>query len=171
MVMWLGDGSRTVRVVVATVLCASLLVGCAAVFRGPVQTVPVTSAPTGAEVYLNGELVGTTPLEVEVASGSTHELRIRSGTQERVVTLTPGIDDAGSRYLALDVVPGGVVIVGAVLLAAAADCPGISEAFCNAGGIVGAAAGAALIAIPIGIDLATGAASQVTPHEVFVSFD
>lgn len=52
------------------------------------QRVGVESAPDAAEVYLDGELVGTTPLELRVETGTEHSVFLKAeGYQPRMVVL------------------------------------------------------------------------------------
>ncbi len=52
------------------------------------QRVGIESAPNAAEVYLDGELVRTTPLEVRVPTGADHSVYVKKeGFQPRMVVL------------------------------------------------------------------------------------
>ncbi len=57
----------------------------------PERLIPtvVESEPPGAEVYLDGERVGTTPYTHELAPGTFVELTLRHGREEATITLTP----------------------------------------------------------------------------------
>lgn len=57
-------------------LLGSLLASCASIMHGTKQPVSVSSAPTGATVYLNGQLLGKTPVVADV-SRKTQGNRIR----------------------------------------------------------------------------------------------
>jgi hypothetical protein len=66
---------RATAVAVAIALCA--LPGCATVFAGGPDAVPITTNPPGAYVYLNGQVVGQTPLVVKLDRGaSSADIRI-----------------------------------------------------------------------------------------------
>ena len=59
--------------------------GCATLFNGFSQRIEVTSEPPGAEVFVGGELAGTTPTEVVVSRRDMeHEFRVveESGNSE-----------------------------------------------------------------------------------------
>lgn len=157
--------------------CAVLLLsGCAAIFRGTTQLIPITSSPVGAEVIVNGELVGRTPLEVELGRGGEHAITLRWNGQERSFTLYSQSDNEAAGLLVADAVPGGVLIgLGAVNLISCRSsasprefdfselCRGLSL------GIIGI--GATAVAIPVGIDTTTGAVMQLSPSEIFVAFE
>jgi hypothetical protein len=52
------------------------------------QRVGIESAPDAAEVYLDGELVGTTPLELRVPTAADHSVYLKKeGFQPRMVVL------------------------------------------------------------------------------------
>lgn len=55
-----------------TIALAAVLVmaGCATIFNGTSQRIQVISEPPGAEVFLDGELAGTTPTEIVVSRRS-----------------------------------------------------------------------------------------------------
>ena len=55
--------------------------GCATLFNGFSQRIDVKSEPPGAEVFVGGELAGTTPTEVVVSRRATeHEFRVVDGS-------------------------------------------------------------------------------------------
>lgn len=45
----------------------------------PYQRVGVESAPEGAEVYVDGEFVGVTPLRLRVGTGADHSVMLKKG--------------------------------------------------------------------------------------------
>jgi hypothetical protein len=151
-----------------------LLSGCAAIFRGPRQLVPIDSVPAGAEVFVNGELVGRTPLQVELGRASEHLITLRWNGQERSVTLYPQLDGEGGALLAVEALPGGVVIgLGVRDLAA---CPprgqgGWFDGLCQDIHHAQIGIGAALLLLPVAIDAGTGGIFQLSPSEIFVAFE
>ena len=58
---------------IAAVIAAS---GCATLFNGFSQRIEVTSEPPGAEVFVGGELAGTTPTEVVSRRASERDGRL-----------------------------------------------------------------------------------------------
>ena len=46
--------------------CSLVPLSCASMMLGEHQRVPVSSEPVGADVYLNGELMGKTPIQLDV---------------------------------------------------------------------------------------------------------
>ena len=56
--------------------CSFGALSCATIMHGPRQEVPVSSQPVGADVYLNGQLVGKAPILLQVSRKmSTHKVR------------------------------------------------------------------------------------------------
>ena len=75
---------------------ALILVVTSAATCTPYQRVGIESAPTAAEVYLDGELIGSTPLELRIPTGADHSVYLKKeGFQPRMVVLNrnqPGDD-------------------------------------------------------------------------------
>lgn len=150
-------------------LVVPVLSGCAALFRGPLQQVPVRSTPPGAEVFVDGERLGRTPLEVQLTRAGVHSVTVRLGDQERFVMLDTGIDGEGGLWLLADAVPGGVLLTAAAV--GLGGCSAEDGLACAAIGVPLLAAGAGLVLLPVGVDLLSGAAAQLSPGEVLVTFD
>jgi hypothetical protein len=76
--------------------------GCATVMHGSTEGVYFTSDPDKAKVYINGELKGTTPVQLELASKNAYAVEFRkSGYDPKKVTLTNGV---GGGWVVLDIV-------------------------------------------------------------------
>ena len=129
---------RIVPVVVAlaTAGCATLQT------NGSTQRVPVTSAPSGANVFVDGQVVGVTPVEIVVRRrAAEHHVRVEGGGEQ---TLRRSI----SWWLLADV---GVGVLISVFALAHRQADGVEPHF---GHTLGAAAGAG----PVLLDFLTGAA-------------
>lgn len=87
---------------------AFALSGCATVFKGGTQEVPVNSSPSGAEVIINGVSQGVTPLNLQLESNKSYTVVVRNGTEERTFVLRSEI---GTLWLVLDVVTGLVPLI------------------------------------------------------------
>jgi hypothetical protein len=61
---------------VLLVIAMFLLQNCATIVRGTSQKIPVTSAPAGAKVLLDGKDMGTTPLELKLKKRKPGVIRI-----------------------------------------------------------------------------------------------
>ena len=55
-----------------SMLTALLISGCATLFSSTTQVVKFESYPSGAELYIDGNLVGKTPIEVEIKKETFH---------------------------------------------------------------------------------------------------
>ena len=69
-------------------LVASLMSGCATIFDGDTQVVTFDSVPSGAEVYFNGALIGTTPLSTELKRQKNATLTLKKeGYNDRIMPM------------------------------------------------------------------------------------
>jgi hypothetical protein len=83
--------------------------GCAAIFGAKQKSFDLQSSPAGAEVFLNGNRVGTTPVKVKLSNQKEHTFVFRKeGFKESSCTLARGTD-AG--WVILDILGGLVPIV------------------------------------------------------------
>ena len=126
-----------------TVVAALATAGCATLqINGTTQRIPVTSAPPSAEVFLNGQAVGVTPVEIAASRrAAEHHVRVE-GLGER--TLRRSI----SWWLLVDIGVGALISTFAI---AHRQADGAEP---HLGHTLGVAAGAG----PVLLDLLTGAA-------------
>lgn len=59
------------------VLAGLMATGCATIISGTNQTLTFTSKPPGAEVYLDGQMIGTTPVSVEVRKNQKNTVMLK----------------------------------------------------------------------------------------------
>jgi hypothetical protein len=84
--------------------------GCATLFKGSHNMVDFSSDPTGAKVYVNGALRGTTPINLKLESKRTYTIEFKKeGFETRTYTIT---NHVGAGWIILDVLAGlvGVII-------------------------------------------------------------
>jgi len=95
--------SLSVRVVVVGCMLALSvsLSGCATIFKGGEQRVPINSNPQGAEIIIDGVSYGTTPQIIQLEVQRSYDVTLRQGEQERIVTLRNRV---GATWVVLDVV-------------------------------------------------------------------
>jgi hypothetical protein len=83
--------------------------GCAAVLGSKQKDFDLNSNPPGADVYLNGNRLGTTPINVKLSNQATHTFVFRrEGYREATCTLNRG---TGAGWVILDVLTGLVPVV------------------------------------------------------------
>lgn len=82
------------KILLGTLTCASLMFGSATIFSGGNQSIAIDSEPTGAKVYVDGQLRGVTPLSVMMdKSVSSHEIRVqKEGYADINVPMTKQMD-------------------------------------------------------------------------------
>lgn len=72
-----------------------LISGCATIVKGTTQGIPVTSEPPGADVLVDGMLVGTTPTDVEMKRKRDHLVTIKKdGYETKTVPVLKNIGGA-----------------------------------------------------------------------------
>lgn len=66
------------KILLSTMLTASVLFGSATIFKGTSQAITINSEPEDAKVYVDGQLMGKTPLSVSMKKSlSSHEIRVQ----------------------------------------------------------------------------------------------
>ncbi len=94
-------------------IAALMFNGCATIFHGSTEKVGFSSDPSGAKIYINGQLMGTAPMEIKLESKKSYTIEFRKeGYDNKTVILTNSV---GGGWVVLDVIFGLVpVIVDAV---------------------------------------------------------
>ncbi len=101
------------KILACLAVLALLVAGCATIFKGSKEQVYMNSDPAGAKVLVNGALMGTTPVMINLQSNKTYNIEFRmDGYETKNYTLT---NHLGAGWVILDVLFGLVpVIVDAV---------------------------------------------------------
>ena len=82
---------------------------CATIFKGSTDDVSFSSDPSGAKVYVNGTLLGTTPVQLELKSINSYTIEFKKeGYETRTVLLNNSV---GGGWIVLDVLFGLVPII------------------------------------------------------------
>lgn len=85
------------------------LTNCATVFKGTTTDVNFRSDPTGAEVYVNGNEMGNTPVELKLESKKIYHIEFKKeGYESKTYTITNHI---GVNWVILDVLLGLVPVI------------------------------------------------------------
>lgn len=83
---------------------------CAAIFKGNIRAVPINSDPNGADIYVNGQFMGKTPLNIKLQnnqSSYTVEFK-KQGYETQVYNINRQI---GAGWIILDILSGFVPII------------------------------------------------------------
>jgi hypothetical protein len=81
------------------------LIGCALAAHGRTQMIPFSSTPAGAEVFVDGESRGFTPLTLELRRNQSYEVVLNYNGQQQEARITHMLE--GDK-VALDVVPAAI---------------------------------------------------------------
>jgi len=99
--------NRLFKVAAAVLVCAAfagLAAGCATLFANKTPDVQINSDPDGAQVYVNGDRVGTTPVKLQLAANKTYTIEFRKdGFQTRTYHLS---NHVGGVWIVLDILTG-----------------------------------------------------------------
>ncbi|HNQ81025.1 MAG TPA: PEGA domain-containing protein [Candidatus Aminicenantes bacterium] len=88
------------------------LASCATLFKGTTEEVNFGSNPTGAEVWVDGKLMGTTPINFRLITKKVYLIEFKYQDQTKSVYLN---NHVGAGWIVLDVLGGLVpVIIDAV---------------------------------------------------------
>lgn len=98
------------RLFFAFLAVASLiLISCATIFKGSTDDVSFSSEPSGAKVYVNGNLLGTTPVQLELKSKSSYTIEFKKeGYETKTVLLNNSV---GAGWIVLDILGGLIPII------------------------------------------------------------
>lgn len=81
-------------------------VSCATVINGTTQRIPISSDPIGAQVFVDGMLVGRTPVTIEVKRKYSHLITLSAdGYEEAAVQVNPVLSAA----VAGNIIAGGFI--------------------------------------------------------------
>ncbi len=82
------------------VLIPFLYLGCTAMEKGSLETVTFHSFPSGAHVYANGDLVGITPMSMELRNKTVTGIRVeKPGYKPRRYTIKPVPNENAKDYV------------------------------------------------------------------------
>jgi len=74
---------------IAIVSLFLILTGCASIFRGTTQSIDISSSPSRAKIYVNGENRGQTPQTIIIDRGADNRIRLMlDGFEPYEITLT-----------------------------------------------------------------------------------
>jgi len=93
----------------ASVLLIFLMVtSCATLFKGSTDPVQFNSNPVGVDVYVDGKLMGKTPINLELSVKKTYVIDFKMGDQTKTVNL---VNKIGAGWIILDVLCGLIPVI------------------------------------------------------------
>ena len=92
----------------SVLLVVMLVTSCATIFKGTTDPIKFGSNPAGAEVYIDGKLMGKTPINFELTSKKTYVIDFKFEGQTKTINLTNKI---GIQWIILDVLGGLIPVV------------------------------------------------------------
>lgn len=93
----------------AIALACLYLNGCATIFKGTSEEVNFNSNPQGAEVWINGQKMGSTPYEIKLKVNKTYTIEFRKeGFNSELYTINNSV---GAGWVILDVLAGLVGVI------------------------------------------------------------
>lgn len=115
----------TKRVALLTTLTL-VLVGCGTLFNGKTSTISMSSNPVGAEVIVDGDRMGTTPISLDLSVKEEHRVVFRMDGYDEVTCILNR--KVGTGWVILDIL-GGVIPI--IIDAATGSWYELSENACN----------------------------------------
>lgn len=94
---------------VSIITLAVMFTGCAALFAPKTHSLAVGSEPRGAEVYVNGFKMGTTPVELSLKADKSYTIEFRKPGYESVTRVVN--TKVGAGWVVLDVLGGLIPVV------------------------------------------------------------
>jgi len=95
---------KNILLTIALVATALLVAGCATLFKGGNEKVSFGSTPDKAKVYVNGQYMGDTPVQLNLASKQNYTIEFRKdGYQSKTVLVNSNV---GAGWIILDFLGG-----------------------------------------------------------------
>jgi hypothetical protein len=90
-------------------LAAAMLLSCATLFKGTSEELSINSDPQRAQVFINGDLYGETPISVNLESKETYTIEFKKeGYETKTFQLN---NHVGAGWIVLDVLGGLVPVI------------------------------------------------------------
>jgi hypothetical protein len=97
------------KVFVLIIVVCFLIPGCATLFKGISSKLDLNSDPQGAQVFVNGNLMGETPVRIKLESKGTYSIEFK---KEGFKTKTFNIQNhVGAGWIVLDILGGLLPII------------------------------------------------------------
>lgn len=83
--------------------------GCATLFSGTKDEVELSSEPAGAEVYVNGQKRGKTPISLKLKKGKEYNIEFKkNGFEDKLFQISYSL---GAGWLILDILGGLIPVI------------------------------------------------------------
>lgn len=143
------------------------LTGCCTIRQQPFQMVEVTSRPTGANVFVDGNYTGTTPQRVKMDRKVGHSVTLeKEGYQQQDFLLVSDVNHKSLSSNLLFPLVGAGLGAGGGLIAVSGATGGLAPIIIFSGALIGAGVGAGIGLIGGGLDLHTGNAYSLYPSKI-----
>lgn len=70
---------KVVIIIIAMSVSFFGLGSCATIFKGPNDSLKLSSKPAGAEIYINGKFAGNTPLKIHLRASKSYIIEFKKG--------------------------------------------------------------------------------------------
>jgi hypothetical protein len=74
-----------IRRLLLVLLASTSIVGCATLFKGTSQSISVSSVPSGADVFVDNEFKGKTPVSIKLKKNKYNTIEIRKAGYETAI--------------------------------------------------------------------------------------
>lgn len=95
------------KLLALTVVCL-YLTSCATLFKGTSEEVNFNSNPNGAEVWIDGKIMGHTPVNFKLITKKTYVIEFKYQDQTKTINLN---NHVGAGWIVLDVLGGLIPII------------------------------------------------------------
>tara|TARA_R110002126_G_scaffold124451_1_gene266396 strand:+ start:14920 stop:15291 length:372 start_codon:yes stop_codon:yes gene_type:complete len=96
-------------ILLLTVITTLTLTSCASLFGPKSHSLSATSNPQGAEIYVDGERMGVTPLKLELDPSKTYSIEYRKKGYRSITKIVKG--KVGVKWIVLDILGGLIPVV------------------------------------------------------------
>jgi len=91
------------------IIASFIFSSCATIFKGSTDEVNISSDPSGAKIYINGQYMGETPMPIELKSNKSYTIEFRKNGYENKTVLVN--NEIGAGWIVLDVIFGIVPVI------------------------------------------------------------
>ena len=100
---------QLITLILLVTVSSYMFAGCANIFEGTKEDVDLSSEPPGANVYVNGQNRGKTPLTLNLKKGKEYNIEFRKdGFETKLFVLQYSL---GAGWLILDILAGLIGII------------------------------------------------------------